>query len=209
MSIKRSGEWDPDFGRVPAVGCCRRGRARAATPSAAAPFARRCHRQPVYKPPFIGCGSSGVGLDEIAEFLNGTVPQPVAVPPEKTVDADGRTCRERRQFKTASTPRSASSSPPPGPACSCPRWSGYFPVNGDGDDLVVWADEQRSGELALPLPMKSEQFFVHRDFFRPIESGEVDYGVHIVTMGLAVSDETARLFAENKYQDYLHASVSR
>jgi 5-methyltetrahydrofolate--homocysteine methyltransferase len=42
------------------------------------------------------------------------------------------------------------------------------------------------------------------DFFRPVDSGEVDYAAfHIVTMGERVSELTARLFAEDRYQEYL------
>jgi len=42
------------------------------------------------------------------------------------------------------------------------------------------------------------------DFVRPVGSGDPDYvGFHIVTMGQRVSDVTAGLFAENKYQEYL------
>ena len=49
-----------------------------------------------------------------------------------------------------------------------------------------------------------EPFLCIADFFRPIDSGEADYACfHIVTMGSAVSEETARLFAANEYQRYL------
>jgi 5-methyltetrahydrofolate--homocysteine methyltransferase len=42
------------------------------------------------------------------------------------------------------------------------------------------------------------------DFVRPIGSADPDYvAFHIVTMGQRVSDVTAALFAENKYQEYL------
>ena len=42
------------------------------------------------------------------------------------------------------------------------------------------------------------------DMVRPIDSGEIDYvAFHIVTMGHAVSERTAELFAADKYQDYL------
>ena len=42
------------------------------------------------------------------------------------------------------------------------------------------------------------------DFVRPIGSSEPDYvAFHIVTMGAAVSERTAELFADDKYQDYL------
>ena len=43
------------------------------------------------------------------------------------------------------------------------------------------------------------------DFFRPIESGEIDYAsFHIVTMGVKVSEAAAELFAKNEYQKYLN-----
>ena len=83
---------------------------------------------------------------------------------------------------------------------------GYFPANGDGDDLVVWTDESRTTEAArFHYPrQKVEPFLCIADFFRPIESGEVDYAAfHIVTMGAAVSEATAELFAANEYQQYL------
>ncbi len=83
---------------------------------------------------------------------------------------------------------------------------GYFPANGDGDDLVVWTDETRSTEAArFHYPrQKAAPFLCIADFFRPVESGEVDYAAfHIVTMGAAVSEATAKLFADNEYQQYL------
>ena len=87
---------------------------------------------------------------------------------------------------------------------------GYFPVNGDGDDLVVWTDESRTAEAArFHYPrQKVEPFLCIADFFRRFtrdrRSGDDDYAAfHIVTMGAAVSEETARLFAANEYQQYL------
>src|ERR671935_253785 len=42
------------------------------------------------------------------------------------------------------------------------------------------------------------------DFFRPVDSGERDVvGFHVVTMGRAASEATARLFADNRYREYL------
>ena len=96
---------------------------------------------------------------------------------------------------------------------------GYFPANGDGSDLVIWTDESRTEELArFPFPrQRKEPFLCIADFFRPLhpdqagiegavpgELGELDYAAfHIVTMGEAVSERTAELFAADKYQDYL------
>ena len=51
---------------------------------------------------------------------------------------------------------------------------------------------------------KVEPYLCIADFFRPVESGEGDVAAfHIVTMGAAVSEATAALFSENRYQDYL------
>jgi 5-methyltetrahydrofolate--homocysteine methyltransferase len=83
---------------------------------------------------------------------------------------------------------------------------GYFAANGDGDDVVIWKDDSRTAEwMRFPFPRQDkEPFLCIADFFRPAASGEVDYAAfHIVTMGAAVSEEAATLFAADKYQDYL------
>ena len=92
-------------------------------------------------------------------------------------------------------------------ACSCPQVVyGYFPANGDGDDLVIWTDETRTAERArFPFPrQRKDQFLCIADFFRPADGDEVDYAAfHIVTMGAAVCEATAKLFADDQYQEYL------
>jgi 5-methyltetrahydrofolate--homocysteine methyltransferase len=53
---------------------------------------------------------------------------------------------------------------------------------------------------------RQEPFLCIADFFRPWDggAGEVDYAAfHIVTMGGKVSEETAALFADDRYQEYL------
>src|SRR5699024_1052431 len=83
---------------------------------------------------------------------------------------------------------------------------GYYPANGDGNDLIIWKDRDRQEEAArMTYPRSTkEPFLCIADFFRPIDSGEIDYvAVQIVTMGRAVSERTAQLFAENRYQEYL------
>ena len=77
---------------------------------------------------------------------------------------------------------------------------GYYAANGEGDDLVLWTDESRAKEfmrLTFPRQVK-EPFLCIADFVRPADSGEVDYAsFQLVTMGSAISEETARLYAEN------------
>ena len=85
---------------------------------------------------------------------------------------------------------------------------GYFPVNADGNDLVVWTSEERTEERArFPFPRQRQSpFLCISDFFRPWDSGagEADFAAfHIVTMGGKVSEATAELFADNRYQEYL------
>jgi 5-methyltetrahydrofolate--homocysteine methyltransferase len=87
---------------------------------------------------------------------------------------------------------------------------GYFPANGDGDDLVVWTDETRTTEACrFHYPRQAEApYLCIADFFRPLGAGpneaNVDFAAfHIVSMGGRVSEETAKLFAANQYQDYL------
>ena len=70
----------------------------------------------------------------------------------------------------------------------------------------MWTDESRSVEAArFGFPrQRVEPWLCIADLFRSIDSGEADYAAfHIVTMGAAVSEATAALFAENRYQEYL------
>jgi len=83
---------------------------------------------------------------------------------------------------------------------------GYFPANSEGNDLVIWKDETRTAErLRFTFPRQSQTpFLCIADFFRPTSSGEGDWAAfHLVTMGPAVSEAAAELFAANRYQDYL------
>ncbi len=81
---------------------------------------------------------------------------------------------------------------------------GYYPVNSEGDELIVWDDDTRTQErtrFAFPRQQQSP-FLCIADFYRPV--GEADYAAfHIVTMGDRISERTAQLFAGDSYQDYL------
>ena len=83
---------------------------------------------------------------------------------------------------------------------------GYYPANGDGDELVIWEDADRTSErVRFRFPrQRQDPWLCIPDFFRPIEGPEVDFAAfHIVSMGDAVSQRTAQLFAEDRYQEYL------
>jgi 5-methyltetrahydrofolate--homocysteine methyltransferase len=82
---------------------------------------------------------------------------------------------------------------------------GYFPVNADGNDLIVWEDESTSRELtrfAFPRQPSTPHLCI-ADFHRPV-GDEVDYAAfHIVTMGERASQRAAELFAGHHYREYL------
>ena len=85
---------------------------------------------------------------------------------------------------------------------------GYFPAQAHGDDLIVYQPESNSrDELArFSFPrQQGKQGLCLADYFRPVDSGELDVvGFHVVTMGRRVSEHTAQLFAADRYQDYLY-----
>ncbi len=209
MGMKRTGEWDPEFGRVPT------GRVlpeRTAADDAPAALPRRSPdvdtTNTVFTPPFLGSRVvKGISLDEIAEYVNETAlyRNQWQFRPEK--DAAGIP-ESDDEFKTRirSTFRQQLAAAKASGVLVPQVVYGYFPANGDGDDLVIWTDESRTEEAArFPYPrQKAAPFLCIADFFRPVESGEVDYAAfHIVTMGAAVSEATAKLFAANEYQQYL------
>ncbi|MGA1682170.1 MAG: methionine synthase [Ilumatobacteraceae bacterium] len=203
MDMKKSGIDDPDFGRVPT------GRVLPErTPSADAPtdLPRRspdvATDNPVFTPPFLGSRIvKGIGLDEIAQYVNETAlfRNQWQFRPENGESDDDFKARIRSVFRQELAEAKAAGYLVPQVVY------GYYCVNGDGNDLVVWTDETRTAELArFTYPrQKQAPYFCIADFFRPVDS-EPDYAAfHIVTMGAAVSDEAARLFAANEYQKYM------
>ena len=210
MGMKRSGDWDPEFGTVPTG----RELPERSAPTDAAPV-ELPRRSPdvaadnvVFTPPFLGSRVvKGVGLDEIAEYVNETALyrnqwqfRPEKGPGGTPESDDEFKARIRAVFREQLAAAKAS-------GVLVPQLVyGYFPANGDGDDLVVWTDESRTTAAArFHYPrQQAAPFLCIADFFRPVESGETDYAAfHIVTMGAAVSEATAELFAADAYQQYL------
>lgn len=203
---------DADWGRVPSESIVpsRSGAKPQDEPSEPLP-ARSPDVDPendVFKPPFLGSKViKGIPLDDIASYINETAlfRNQWQFRPEKNADGTVETDEE---FKNRIRPmlRSQLADAKSADMLIPQLVYGYFAVNADGDDLVVWSDETRSSELArFHYPRQhTAPFMCIADFFRPIESGEIDYAAfHIVTMGQRVSDVAAELFAENKYQEYL------
>ena len=204
MEMKRSGADDPEFGRIPTGRSLAERRAPKETPTN---LPRRSPDvvvdNPIFIPPFVGSRVvKGISLDEIAEYINETAlfrNQWQYRPLDGENDEDFKS-RIRPELRDQLAQAKAS-------GILVPQLVyGYFPANGDGNDVIIWTDESRTTErMRFSYPRQGEApFLCIADFFRPVESGEVDYAAfHIVTMGAKVSDAAAELFAKNEYQRYL------
>ncbi|MGA1032046.1 MAG: vitamin B12 dependent-methionine synthase activation domain-containing protein, partial [Ilumatobacteraceae bacterium] len=204
MEMKRSGTDDPEFGRIPTGRSLAERRAPKETPTN---LPRRSPDvvvdNPIFTPPFIGSRVvKGISLDEIAEYVNETAlfrNQWQYRPLDGENDEDFKS-RIRPELRDQLAQAKAS-------GILVPQLVyGYFPANGDGNDVIIWTDESRTTErMRFSYPRQGEApFLCIADFFRPVESGDVDYAAfHIVTMGAKVSDAAAELFAKNEYQKYL------
>ncbi|MBM44066.1 MAG: methionine synthase [Phycisphaerae bacterium] len=84
---------------------------------------------------------------------------------------------------------------------------GWWPVGSDGDDLVVFDPDDQSSEIerfTFPRQSRRRRLCIS-DFFHSVDAGERDVlGLSCVTMGTAVSELAARLFADDAYQEYLY-----
>ena len=204
MEIRRTGQDDPDFGRVPTGRLIPKVERPQVDPSlipARSPEVETDNT--VFAPPFLGTKVvKGIGLDEIAEYVNETAlfrNQWQFRPNEGESDAEFKD-RIRPIFREQLASAKATGVLVPQVVY------GYFCVNSDGNDLVVWTDETRTVEQTrFRYPrQKIEPYLCIADFFRPVDSDEPDYAAfHIVTMGKVVSEKAAELFEANRYQDYM------
>jgi 5-methyltetrahydrofolate--homocysteine methyltransferase len=84
---------------------------------------------------------------------------------------------------------------------------GYFPVNSDGNDLVVFDPENPAREIerfTFPRQPNRRKMCIS-GFFKPLSSGVRDVlGMSCVTVGHEATKAAQALFKENKYQDYLY-----
>ena len=84
---------------------------------------------------------------------------------------------------------------------------GYFPCNGEGNDLIVYdpRDPDREVERFTFPRQAGRQRLCISDFFRAKESGIKDVlGLTCVTMGPEASKRARALFEKNQYQEYLY-----
>ncbi|MDQ2826301.1 MAG: methionine synthase, partial [Actinomycetota bacterium] len=202
MDLKRSGVADPDFGRVPLGRVVEKaGKPAPVDVPSRSPAVETDNT--VFVPPFLGSRVvKGIALDEIVGYVNETAlfrNQWQYRPEKGENDADFKTrirpiLREELGKATAA-------------GLLVPQVVyGYYPANGDGNDVVIWKDESRTAEwLRFSFPREgTDPWRCIADFFRPVATGEVDYAAFsIVTIGDRVSEATAKLFAEDRYGEYL------
>jgi 5-methyltetrahydrofolate--homocysteine methyltransferase len=207
MTGKREGALDPDFGRA-LGGRDLPARTTEREPEDASEQTSDVARDvPVFTPPFLdGRVAKGISLDEIAAYLNETAlfRNQWQFRPERhdgTPETDAEFKDRIRPLLREQLARAHAA----GTLVPAVVW-GYFPVNADGNELVVWADDDRRQErLRFTFPrQRKDRHLCIADFFRPVGSGDADYaGFHVVTMGAEATRQERELFEADRYQDYL------
>lgn len=207
MTGKRAGSLDPEFGRAPG-GRDLPPRSIEPTSDESPTGSSDVDRQAeVFAPPFLGPRvAKGISLDEIAAYINETAlfrnqwqfrPEKHSGKPETDTEFKARI---RPMLREQLALAQADDTLVPGVV-----W-GYFPVNADGNDLVVWTDDDRSTErLRFTFPRQGkDRHLCIADFFRSVASGTADYAAfHVVTMGPNATERERELFAADRYTDYL------
>ena len=83
---------------------------------------------------------------------------------------------------------------------------GYWKAAGQGNDLIVFAEDGQTElcRFGLPRQPKDDGECI-ADFFRDVDDAERDViGLQVVTVGQKASDTARVWFEENRYQDYLY-----
>jgi 5-methyltetrahydrofolate--homocysteine methyltransferase len=207
VELGRSGEDDPEFGRVISERAVpRRSRLDPDTSPVDGQPARApgvATDNPLFRPPFVGSRvAKGMPIDDIAEYLNLTAlyRNQWGFRPVEGENDEQFKARVRPELREQLAEATAADLLVPQVAY------GHFAVNSEGNDLVVYKDESRTAEwMRFTFPrQRAEPWLCIADFFRPADSGDEDFASFMLaTMGARVSEETARLFAADQYQRYL------
>jgi 5-methyltetrahydrofolate--homocysteine methyltransferase len=83
---------------------------------------------------------------------------------------------------------------------------GYFWVQADKNDLIVYAEDKRTERLRFHFPRQiGRKRWCLSDFFRPVESGEMDVlAMQCVTAGPDVAPYEKQLFEQGDFTEYLY-----
>ncbi len=85
---------------------------------------------------------------------------------------------------------------------------GFFPANSQGDDIILYTDDDRHEKLAILHHLRQQNMkapgkpnYCLSDFIAPVESGKKDYlGAFAVTTGIGIEDKLAEF--ERDHDDY-------
>ena len=208
MEGKKTGVLDPDFGRALGGRILPPRRSEMEAERAVTAAAVRsdvADDVEVFTPPFLGSRvAKGVALDEIAKYINETAlfRNQWQFRPDKSLGENDTDFKERIRPTLRAQLDEAKAE---GWLVPAVIW-GYFPVNSDGNDLIVWTDDDRRNErLRFTFPrQRSDRHLCISDFFRSDDSGDADYAAfHVVTVGELASERERELFAADRYQEYL------
>ena len=206
VELKRSGEEDALFGReISEKNVPKRSRLEVDTSPVEGQPVRSdvAADNQLFPPPFVGTRVAvGLPIDEIAEYLNLTAlfRNQWGFRPED--GEDDPAFKERVKAVLREELAKAREADLLMPSVVY----GHFAVNAEGNDLVIWKDEARTSEwMRFTFPrQRKEPWLCISDFYRSVESDDEDYASFMLcTIGARASEETARLFADNHYQDYL------
>jgi len=82
---------------------------------------------------------------------------------------------------------------------------GYWKAAGQGNDLILFAEDGTTEVARFPLPRQPKQDGeCIADFFPDVEDGRGVIGLQAVTMGQRASEVARDWFEANRYQDYLY-----
>jgi 5-methyltetrahydrofolate--homocysteine methyltransferase len=83
---------------------------------------------------------------------------------------------------------------------------GYFPCQSEGNDLVVYHEDERTERVRFTFPRQpSGRRLCLADFFASKESGRLDVvAFQLVTVGRRASEYAHELFRTDNYSDYLY-----
>jgi 5-methyltetrahydrofolate--homocysteine methyltransferase len=158
---------------------------------------------PLFTPPFLGSRvAKGMSIDEISEYLNLTAlfRNQWGYRPE-----DGEDDAAFKERVSATLREQLGIAKRDDLLIPQVVW-GHFPVAAQGNELIVYADDERRTEVTrFTFPRQHQMpFLCIADFFRSVDSPDHDCASFmLVTMGSRVSERCQELFSENRYNDYL------
>jgi 5-methyltetrahydrofolate--homocysteine methyltransferase len=83
---------------------------------------------------------------------------------------------------------------------------GYFPCQSDGNDLIIYKEDQKTAWLRFTFPrQQSDRYLCLADYFASVDSGRMDVvAFQLVTVGRVASEYSAKLYSSDNYKEYLY-----